>query len=405
MLPRVIYSASWLFPGDGPPVRDGWIEVQGERVTAVGSGTTPAGAETRRFDRCALTPGLVNAHCHLELTTLHDRLDRGKPFPTWVEQLRGYTAGLDAADYRHAAREGVRRLLAGGCTAVLDVGNTGEAPAALAESPLRALALVETLGLDPSLAATRASAAEAVVSRLAPARGNKRFRGGVTPHAAYSCSPELLCRVIDAQRKRTQPVTLHACESREEAELFAEGAGPLADYCRRIFADAPRHQDTTPIRWLESLGLLPEGTIIAHGNLLNADDMEILARRGASVVHCPSSHDFFGHPRFPYEELRARGIPVCLGTDSLASGDSLSMLDQARRFHLTYPKLSMWEVLAAASAAGARALNLEGVGFLRPGSAADFVIVPCDAPEILLENEPEARLVVIDGAETRFPGD
>lgn len=402
----MIHSASWLFPGDGPPVRDGWIDVRGDRIVAMGAGVPSAGEDVRRFDGCALMPGLVNAHCHLELTTLHDRLDRGKSFPTWVEQLRSCTAGLGPEDYRHAAREGVRRLLAGGCTAVLDVGNTGAALSVLDAGPLRALALVETLGLDPALAESRAAAAEAKAAQVRPAQSaDGRFRAGVTPHAAYSCSPALLRRVLDAQRLCGQPVTLHAAESREEAGLFAEGTGPLAEYCRRIFADAPRHAGTTPIRWLESLRLLPDGAIVAHGNMLDAGDMDILARRGARVVHCPSSHAFFGHPPFPYEELRSRGIPVCLGTDSLASGDTLSMLEQARLFRVGHPELPAWEILAMASAEGARALGLKDVGRLRPGLAADFIVVRAKNPETPFESEdaPRVEHVVIGGSEARFP--
>jgi cytosine/adenosine deaminase-related metal-dependent hydrolase len=92
----MIFHADWLFPGDAPPIRDGWLQVEGGRIHATGSqGGGPAGAEVTRHDGCVIFPGLVNAHCHLELTTLHDRLDSGKPFPVWVEQLRGYTAGLD----------------------------------------------------------------------------------------------------------------------------------------------------------------------------------------------------------------------------------------------------------------------------------------------------------------------
>ncbi len=404
----MICSAPWLFPGDGPPVREGWIEVEADRIVATGSGVPPADAGSgavRRFDGCALMPGLVNAHCHLELTTLHDRLEAGKPFPFWVEQLRGYTAGLDDADYRRAARVGIQRLLAGGCTAVLDVGNTGASLPVLAEAPLRSLALVETLGLDPHLAAARHEAAVARADAAAPAGGTDRFRSGVTPHAAYSCSPRLLRRLIDEQAGRGLPVTLHASESREEAELFAAGTGSLAEYCRRIFADAPRHRGTTPVQWLESLGLLPDGAILAHGNTLDAADMTILARRGVTVVHCPSSHAFFGHPPFPLERLRAHGIAVALGSDSLASGDSLSMLEQARRFLAAQPAVSVWEALATASAVGARALRLDRTGLLKPGYLADFVAVRATGdPDSLLENDPRVDRVFIGGAEARFPG-
>lgn len=382
----MIYQASLLYSGDAPPVRDGWIHVAEGRIKAMGGpadlpGDLPAGA-LRRFDG-AILPGLVNLHCHLELTGLHRALERGRPFPEWVGQLRARAAGFTAADYREAAREGVRRLIAGGCTTVLDVGNTGEALAALAESPLRAFACVETLGLDPTLADARYQAAADACGLAERAQEfedgvdageENRFHPGVAPHAAYSMSPALLRRVIGHQRARGLPVTIHAAESREEAELFATGTGPLADYCRAIYPDAPRHRGTTPVRWLEEEGLLPDGLILVHGNTLDAADMDLLARRGATVVHCPSSHRFFGHPRFPYEELRARGINVGLGTDSLASGDSLSLLEQMRLFAECYPEVPREEIVALATINGARALGLKRTGLLRPGWKASFVV-------------------------------
>ncbi len=380
----MIYLADWLLTGEGSPVRNGWIQVEGNRIVATGSASgLPEGVPVQRFAGCALLPGLVNAHCHLELTTLQGRLDSGNSFPVWVEQLRAYTAGLDSTSYHHAAYEGVRQLLAGGCTTVLDVGNTGDALPVLAASPLRAFACVETLGLDPALAEPRFDAAR---SRIESHRGEKglptdRFRPGIAPHAAYSMSPELLRRVLDHQKSLGLPVTIHAAESREEAEMFASGTGPLADYCRRIYPDAPRHHGTSPVRWLEANGLFPDGLILVHGNILDEADMEILARRKATVVHCPSSHAFFGHPRFPYEALRARGINVALGTDSLASGDSLSMLEQMRLFAEAYPEVPLDEILTLASTHGAHALGLSDVGVLKAGNQADFIAVSENATE------------------------
>jgi aminodeoxyfutalosine deaminase len=372
----MIYSADLIFPGDSPPFRDGWIQMEGDRIVATGSASgLPADAaagDVRRFPGCAILPGLVNLHCHLELTSLHDRLDRGKPFPTWVQQLRGYTAGLDDENYRHAAQEGVRQLLAGGCTTVLDVGNTGNALPVLAAGPLRAYACVETLGIDPGLAEHRFQTA---VARAAKTPSTDRFFPGVAPHAAYSTSPDLLRKLIAWQQTRGLPVTIHAAESREETECFATSTGPLADYCRRIYPAAPRHTGATPIRWLEANGALPDGALIIHGNTLDDADMDILARRRATVVHCPSSHKFFGHPRFPYEALRERGINVGLGTDSLASGDSLSMLEQMRLFAENHPDVPVEEIVAMATINGARALGLSDVGLLKAGWRTDFIAV------------------------------
>jgi cytosine/adenosine deaminase-related metal-dependent hydrolase len=400
-----VYQAAWLLAFDettASPVwlKDGWLRVENGRITALGSGTSlPADLPIQTLPGTALLPGLVNAHCHLELTTLHDRLDRGKPFPVWVDQLRGFTAGLENEDYRHAARVGVQRLLEGGCTTVLDVGNTGEALGVLADSALRSFACVETLGLDPAHAETRFASARALATRRAP---TDRFHPGVAPHAAYSCSKELLRFVMEYQNSNRLPWTIHAAESREEADLFESASGPMQDFCVRIFRGAPTHHGTTPVGWLESEGLLPDGALIIHGNHLDAADMDILVRRKATVVHCPSSHAFFGHKPFPWQALRARGIPVCLGTDSLASADSLSMLDQMRLFSERFPEVAPEEIIRMTASGAARALGLGGItGSLTIGYAADFIAVTMPEgplrPASLFRADAKVEKTVIGG--------
>jgi cytosine/adenosine deaminase-related metal-dependent hydrolase len=195
---------------------------------------------------------------------------------------------------------------------------------------------------------------------------------------------------------------MHLSESPEEADLFARAAGPLQEYCRRIFPGAPEHRGTTPVRWLESRGLLPERALLVHGNHLDPVDLDLLARSAACVVHCPSSHAFFGHRPFPYPELRKHGIPVCLGTDSLASGDSLSMLDQIRLFRKNFPALPAEEALRMATLTAARALRMENeIGALLPGRKADFIAVRApgngNPREAVLRPEAEVALSVIGG--------
>ncbi|MCD6023199.1 MAG: amidohydrolase [Fibrobacteria bacterium] len=386
----MLYQADWLLNPGSPPVRQGWLRVEGGRIVETGSGNLPEGP-SKRFAGCALLPGLVNAHCHLELTTLENALEPGKTFPDWVRDLQGLTADYKLPDYRASARAGIERLLRGGCTTVLDVGNSGEALKALAGGPLRAFACVEALGLDPAHAESRFGNA---LSLARATEATDRFRPGIAPHAPYSCSVELLRSVIGYQQSRGLPVTIHAAESREEAALFASASGPMQAFCKRIYPRAPEHRGTTPIRWLESEGLLPDGALVIHGNTLEDRDMEILARREATVVHCPSSHAFFGHPRFPYDALRAHGVPVCLGTDSLASADSLSMLEQMRLFSKNHPEVAAEEILRMATEAGARALGLGDVaGRLAAGLQADFILARPDGSGRHAMDDPAAAVL------------
>ena len=387
---------------DGPPLSKGWLRVEGDRITAVGSSSNPPPPtdDIQTFPGCVLLPGLINMHCHLELTALHHKLPSEKSFPIWVEALRALTATMEPVDYRKSSEQGIVQLLHGGTTTVVDVGNTGEAPTALAQSSLRAVALVETLGLDPILAESRFSHYRALSESVA---ATSRVRIGLVPHAAYSCSPELIRAVIGFQRDRNLPITFHASESREEEELFSSASGALQEFCRSFFKSVPEHRHTTPIKYLEKSGLLPDHAMVVHGNHLDAEDIGILVERKATVVHCPSSHAFFGHKPFPYHVLRQAGVPVCLGTDSLASGDSLSMLDQVRMFRNNFPSVTAEEALRIATMAAARALGLENeIGILRTGFKADFIAVACASKTDPYESLITGNVVttVVDGQPT-----
>jgi 5-methylthioadenosine/S-adenosylhomocysteine deaminase len=97
---------------------------------------------------------------------------------------------------------------------------------------------------------------------------------------------------------------------------------------------------------------------------------------GASVIHCPGSHRFFGHKRFPLEDLRTAGVRVALGTDGLASNEDLSMLREMRLLQEAYPGLSEEEILRMATIEGARALGLEKeIGSIEVGKKADLIAV------------------------------
>jgi len=153
-----------------------------------------------------------------------------------------------------------------------------------------------------------------------------------------------------------------------------------------------------PVVWLRDLGVLAPLTTIVHGNYLDASEIECLAASGASVVYCPRSHAFFGHEPHPVQELLAAGVTVALGTDSLASNQSLSMLDELAFLHRARPDLEPVDLLRMATVNGARALQVP-VGELRSGCLADLIAI--QRPGIKRQNDVlpalfggEARLVL-----------
>ena len=135
------------------------------------------------------------------------------------------------------------------------------------------------------------------------------------------------------------------------------------------------------VEYAHRLGLLEAGALLVHVNYASDDDLDLIARHGGHVAFCPRSHHFFGHRPHRFRDMLRRGINVCVGTDSLASSDSLSVLDELRFLREQDQSLPAHELLSMGTLAGANALGLGAVcGSLAPGKSADFVALPLSSP-------------------------
>ena len=163
---------------------------------------------------------------------------------------------------------------------------------------------------------------------------------------------------------------MHWAETQAELDWMANGSGefqaPLGTSPHRSGLDL-----------LEAAGLLGSSTSLVHGNLPARGEIERIAAHGASLIHCPGTHAFFGRGSFPLARYQRAGVNLALGTDSLASNESLDLTLEGRRLLEREPSLSPAQVLGMATEGGARALSLEGrVGSLEPGFFADAVVQP-----------------------------
>jgi cytosine/adenosine deaminase-related metal-dependent hydrolase len=202
----------------------------------------------------------------------------------------------------------------------------------------------------------------------------------------------------------------HVAESVAEFEMFLHGRGEMFDWLKRnqrTMTDCGRY---SPIKHLARTHLLGPNLLAVHVNYLASGDVGLLARKHINVVHCPRSHDFFQHQEFPFKELAAAGINLCLGTDSLATvikkprqSVELNMFTEMRQFATKHPEVSAEEILRMATRNGAHALGLAGdVGELSRGAFADLIALPfagkaAGSYAAVLEHAGEVTASMIDG--------
>lgn len=392
---RLLIRADRLLTLDGPPIDNGALLVEGDTIRAVGPASEigaadaqmgGADAEIVELPRHTLLPGLINAHCHLDYTCLRGKLPSGVSFSKWALAIVGAKRRLSVSAYEASVRAGLDELLRYGTTGVIEVSClSGRYAAArlIEETPLRVAFFGEALGLNPFKARRRLRLLRRVLDGLDAPNVITR---GISPHAVYSMSKRLVKLIGRELARRPMPLTVHLLESRQEPRLN------------------PWYDPRRAVKILDELGWLGPSVLGIHVNCPDEEDVAILARRGVSVVHCPGSHRFFGHEPFPAETLRAAGVPLCLGTDSLASNVRLDMLREMRLFREAHPAFTAEETLRMATTVPARYLGFEGrLGVLKAGAMADAIAVPaapCPVEETcasVIAHEGQVPWVMIGG--------
>jgi cytosine/adenosine deaminase-related metal-dependent hydrolase len=372
-----ILTTTWVVPVDGPPLRDGRVAVEEGRVAWVGAGSDPRcpSGPLRSLGPGVLLPGLVNAHCHLELSHLAGELPLGD-FVSWVEALVALRSRLPAAEVQRHTAAAIRFLEERGTVAVGDVSNALAHLDLLGESRLEAVVFLEVLAWDPDRAdAALAGALERLESGSRGLGPNVRLR--LAAHAPHSVSPPLL-RALSERGL----AALHLAESPEEARFLAEGGGPWGTFLERrglghVRFEAP---GTTPVRYVDGLGALRPGLLAVHCVQTGVGDRELLAQRGVGVVVCPRSNRSLGVGSADVPALLAAGVPLALGTDSLASVETLDVLEDAAFLARQFPGLDRAAIVRMATAGGAEALGLDDLGTIAPGKRAALVFAAASEP-------------------------
>lgn len=414
MSDRVRWHARWVLPIVAPAIADGTVITDGSAIAWVGPrSSAPAGGRDEDLGDAILTPGLVNAHTHLDLTMMRGFLEE-LPFFAWVRTLTRARAELGDDDFRDAAMLGIAEGLAAGVTTYGDTAPGDASFAAMRQMGVRGIAYREVFGPNPADCAAAVATLRDHVDAMR-ARASDLVRVGVSPHAPYSASDELFAAVAAYALEARLPVAVHIAESEEEQRLVAAGQGPFATFLRdRGIPVVPRGDE--PLAILRRAGLLRRDTLLIHGVRVSVRGVQDIAAAGCGVAHCPASNARLGHGIAPLAEYLQAGARVGLGSDSMASNDRMDVLEEARlashaqRIRLELPDpLPARAALRLATLGGAEALRLDdAIGSLEAGKQADLAVfrlpghaMPLRDPAVALVfgPRPTVERVLVAGVE------
>ncbi len=379
----MILAARYIAPVESPVIENGAIRFRDATVVAVGpSKEFDVGDEERvDFGNAVITPGFVNAHTHLELTHLAERVAPSPDFTGWLTRL------VKTSSESLPTKESVQRIVTDGIfqshrAGVTTVGDITRFPAwtrqALSNSMMRAVSFGEVIAVGTR----RHLLQERLAAAMKTEFESELLRCGVSPHAPYTVEPNALRECARRSVEQLTPLCIHGAETLEESEFTCEGTGVFADYLRSlgVWDDDIPIAGLAPIPLFEASGLLTDRTVLAHANYVCDDDIHCIGENRASVAYCPRTHDAFEHPPHRFRDMLDAGVNVCIGTDSLASNPSLSILDELRFLHQMFPDFNSQQLLEMGTVSGAKALGLQDrVGSLAVGKDADLAVIPMES--------------------------
>ncbi len=351
------------------------VLVAGDRIAAVGavSEADARGHEVIDARGKTLIPGLIQSHIHLCQTLFRNQADDLSLLEWLRDRIWPFEAAHDAGSLRCSADLGIAELLRGGTTAILDMGTVRHTDAvfeAARDAGIRATIGKCHMDVDagqprPLREETRDSVREAaaLADRWHGAAGG-RLRYAFAPRFILSCTDALFREVGGLARERDLLVHTHASENRDECRLVRESRGK--DNIEAL------------------LGLGVEGRRLRLAHCVHATDAEIdlLARAGAHVLHCPGSNLKLGSGIARIPEMLERGVAVSLGADGAPCNNNLSAFMEMRLAALVQkPRLGPRAMPARtafelATLGGAAALGLEReIGRIEPGFKADLVLL------------------------------
>lgn len=322
----------------------------------------------------ALVPGFVNAHTHLELTHLRHRIEYNGDFTDWIRQVINAKKNWTEQEYASSVRDGITNSLEAGTTTVADITRTGLALGELTKSKIRKILFYELIDFNPDSAADTIEGFRKLISDV---QCDDLLSLGIYPHAPYTVSAELYRESKKISEELGIRIATHIAETADEVEFLTGGTGRFASLLNDFgMLGDWKYPGLRPVNYLKNIGFLESGCILVHGNYLTEKEMDHIEKTKSHVIFCPRSHKYFRHTDHSFRKISDRGINVALGTDSLASNDSLSMLDEMKYVSDNHKEMKPHDIFYMGTIAGAAALGMKDrIGKLEPGFEADIAVI------------------------------
>lgn len=373
---RKIAAHYILNPGKDP-IKNGIIELDDDGTILKLRTSSELKEESHlEFYNGVLVPGFINVHTHLELSHLKGKIEPGSG-------ISGFVTQIGSVRNKYKAENGIVKkelaiMFQSGTQAIGDIANTKDTLAAKLESPIFTHTFIELFGLNPDMASNIWDMGIDLEEEFR----KSGLSAALTPHAPYSVSNALWDNFKHYYTEKTSPLSIHHMESKEEALFMKSHSGQMA--ARFAEVGIPKEYfpsgEQTSTKWLSLKLPNAKNILLIHNTFSQIDELQDLfdehQDKNFFIGLCPKSNLFIENT-LPESIIKNRkNLTICLGTDSLASNNNLSVWDEAKTLALAFPELSLGEVIEMACINGAKALNIENLyGSFEEGKKPGIVLI------------------------------
>jgi len=368
------FSSQLIFTNSGKPLKRGIISVAGDgTVISVEDSEGRLKEESAvEFHNGIIIPGFVNCHCHLELSHLKGAIPKHTGLAGFLIQLQDIRKS-DQESILSSARAADRDLYNEGTELCADICNTGLTFGLKRNSNIRYINMLEVFATDPSAAESRMN--DAV--RLYDESVKSGLVSWIVPHTVYAVSLPLF-RLIRKHTLNNRVTTIHFMETAGEDSFLSGRTGPLADSFREAGMLPPAPETPASITSAILDEVTSSGSLILVHNTCAEKQIvkEILKRNNTFWCLCPNANLYIENTIPPVEMLLTEGCQIVIGTDSLASNDSLGILPELKTLQHHHPFLNLEDLIGWATLNGARALGEEdNYGRIEPGKKPGLLLL------------------------------
>lgn len=379
-------SADIIYPQTAPPIKNGILilDNKGTIMDVIDPTNCDYTINDVLHISGALCPGFINTHCHLELSYMHHTIEKHAGMASFIKQVEEKKKTHASIVKIDAAFKAEQLMKENGIVAVGDIVNTSDSLSVKEQSSLYFHNFVEVYGSNPALTDTRFEQALALYNQF-----RKQHKASIVPHAVYSVSQQLFDLITTHAAMTNSIQSIHHAESLDETQFFLTGNGPIADMLTQFGTDINTYKpfDKSAFNYLEEHYLpVPNNLLLVHNTYFELSSISKLISRQAHqqmnklfFVLCPNSNLFIENKLPDFTTLSTSTDNICLGTDSLASNTTLSIMEELKTIRHHVPQIPIETLLSWATINGARSLGIDDrFGSFEKGKHPGIVNIDAD---------------------------